>query len=694
MLIDQSFGQGTFLSKLLYILSISLVLSSSLYAQNTVCNLPGQQPSTAIQICADSVYHLDTLPSCKEVYRSELPGCYSRPIYSPIWLRFKCYRSGSFGFRMRKDVPGATKGAAIQHWVVYDITGKNPEEVYTNPKLAVLYNIFDNPRGKDVAYTGAAPFGRSTFFCDKPTDTLDNYCRMLSAQAGHDYLMLITPDAPWLAGVTVEFGLYNSTAIVINPGKPAIKETSLNCDGRKLQVVFNKLLNCNSLAPDGSDFSLSAESNHITSALVKNCIAGYMDTIELTFNQPLPPGDYSMYTQKGTDGNTLYDACGNQLIEDTMIKFKVLSSRFSDLDTVSKLGCLPESATLTFAEPVLCTSIANDGSDFTISGPSLINITRVGTMCHNGYTKSVQLFFDKPISTGGKYQIVMARGTDNNTLLGECQLETPVGRSVEFDVTGSISPRFSYTINSSCKADTVHFSHPAANLAAQWTWTINNTVACHSNSFSHVFKEAGEQNVQLTVSNGACSNNYSESIVLNRKVKAAFDFPKSLCPEDKAEFRDKSIGNLKAWYWNFDNGFTSNHPSPGPQKLSAEQSGKRFFNIQLIVTDLDNCADTARNTVEALTNCYIAVPNAFTPNHDGKNDWLFPLNTNKARQIEFLVYNRYGQRIFRSVSADGKWDGTLNGLTQPPGLYLWSLSYTDTDTGKRISLRGSSMLIR
>jgi gliding motility-associated-like protein len=93
-------------------------------------------------------------------------------------------------------------------------------------------------------------------------------------------------------------------------------------------------------------------------------------------------------------------------------------------------------------------------------------------------------------------------------------------------------------------------------------------------------------------------------------------------------------------------------------------------------------------------SCYIAVPSGFTPNGDGINDYLYPLNAYKAINLEFRVYNRYGQLVFETKNWMNKWDGTINGKQQPTGTYVWMLNYTDSDSGKKYFLKGTSVLIR
>ncbi len=123
-------------------------------------------------------------------------------------------------------------------------------------------------------------------------------------------------------------------------------------------------------------------------------------------------------------------------------------------------------------------------------------------------------------------------------------------------------------------------------------------------------------------------------------------------------------------------------------------SNEKTYPISLIVKKVAGCFDTAINNLKVLKSCYIAVPNAFTPNGDGLNDYLYPLNAYKADNLEFSVYNRVGQLVFHTNDWTRKWDGTIKGNPQDSGIYVWILKYTNRDTGKKVFQKGSTVLIR
>jgi gliding motility-associated-like protein len=94
----------------------------------------------------------------------------------------------------------------------------------------------------------------------------------------------------------------------------------------------------------------------------------------------------------------------------------------------------------------------------------------------------------------------------------------------------------------------------------------------------------------------------------------------------------------------------------------------------------------------AICNDDLFVPNAFTPNGDGKNDILFVRGTS-IRNIQFYVFNQWGERIFESNSLSNGWDGTYKGKKQPVGVYVYVLKAVNTE-GIILERKGSVTLIR
>jgi gliding motility-associated-like protein len=89
----------------------------------------------------------------------------------------------------------------------------------------------------------------------------------------------------------------------------------------------------------------------------------------------------------------------------------------------------------------------------------------------------------------------------------------------------------------------------------------------------------------------------------------------------------------------------------------------------------------------------IYVPGAFTPNNDGKNDIFRPFPVGIKRLNYFRVFNRWGELIYSTSTFHQGWDGTIRGLKQSTGSYIWMVEGVTKDD-KIIRKKGSVVLIR
>jgi gliding motility-associated-like protein len=86
----------------------------------------------------------------------------------------------------------------------------------------------------------------------------------------------------------------------------------------------------------------------------------------------------------------------------------------------------------------------------------------------------------------------------------------------------------------------------------------------------------------------------------------------------------------------------------------------------------------------------IYVPNAFTPNNDGLNDyWRIPF-LDPGLDATVRVVNRYGQVVYQVTADNVNWDGKWKGVDQPAGTYVYQVTFKD---GRPV-MKGTVMLIR
>jgi gliding motility-associated-like protein len=115
---------------------------------------------------------------------------------------------------------------------------------------------------------------------------------------------------------------------------------------------------------------------------------------------------------------------------------------------------------------------------------------------------------------------------------------------------------------------------------------------------------------------------------------------------------------------------------------------------KVMVYNEAGCADSAYVRVKVYeARPSVFVPNAFTPNHDGRNDVLRPVAVGMAHVDYFGIYNRWGQLVFSTTENEQGWDGTIGGIQQPTGTYVWLVKAVDY-TGAPYIRRGTLVLLR
>ncbi|HLY69238.1 MAG TPA: T9SS type B sorting domain-containing protein [Puia sp.] len=123
--------------------------------------------------------------------------------------------------------------------------------------------------------------------------------------------------------------------------------------------------------------------------------------------------------------------------------------------------------------------------------------------------------------------------------------------------------------------------------------------------------------------------------------------------------------------------------------LSATESGHYSVNIS------NACGSAQAQKTVNFQKCVLDLflPNAFTPNGDGKNDFFKVRYVEPPLLFNLNVYTRYGQLIFSSADPSAQWDGTFKGKPQPAGTYVYETEFTDRKKIHHV-LKGTVELIR
>lgn len=658
-----------------------------LMTQGQACTTLGQTPSTAFPVCGTSVFTQSTVPLCatNDIF---VPGCsgsgnanYQNK--NPFFYKFTCYTAGTLGFVI---TPLANQ--EDYDWQLYDITGQDPNAIFTDNSLVVTGNWSGS-----YGPTGASATGVNGIQCASvPADNAPTFAQMPTLIVGHTYLLMVSHFTNTQSGYTLQFT--GGTAVITDPLLPRASTADISCDGKVITLKLNKKIKCSSLTSPGTEFVLNPPAATVISAVGDSCTSSFdVDEVVITLSATLPNNNYQLIIRPGADGNTLLDNCDRGIPDGETIPFVYNPPIPIFADSVGTPGCAPDSLRLYFPKKIFCSTIATDGSDFVVTGPQAVNVIGSAGQCIGGQTEFITVRLSAPLVRQGTYQLTLKAGVDGTTVIDECGLELPF-QSLSFPIADTVNPEFSVVNQLGCRFDTLFFSHPGGNQVNQWSWSINGQLSSGPNAAA-ILPASSTNSIQLAVSNGVCRDSVFRTIVLDNEVIADFDVPVDICPEDLLEIKNTSTGLIDSWRWDF--GSLGSSALRDPQALSLPRNLTRDtdFILRLFATNAAlGCTDTAIRTVRVFDNCLIAVPTAFTPNGDGLNDYLYPNNAIKAVDLYFAIYNRWGQLVFQTRNWQERWDGRVNGIPQASGTYVWMLQYTHRDSGRKVFEKGISVLIR
>ena len=99
------------------------------------------------------------------------------------------------------------------------------------------------------------------------------------------------------------------------------------------------------------------------------------------------------------------------------------------------------------------------------------------------------------------------------------------------------------------------------------------------------------------------------------------------------------------------------------------------YVVRLTAIDTGGCINTAEQTFIIRDNFFVFIPNSFTPNDDGLNDFFIPKFSYEPEYYLLRIFNRWGELIFESTDYNIAWlgDANSNGYYNQIDAYIWSL---------------------
>ncbi|MBK7130342.1 MAG: PKD domain-containing protein [Crocinitomicaceae bacterium] len=554
----------------------------------------------------------------------------------------------------------------------WTFTGATPATSAVNNPTNICYNtagtydvslFVEDANGNDiettvgyitVVNTPNAGADGSSNICNNAT--LDLNTLLSGADAGGIWAETSgTPSGQFTAGT----GVLDGNGLGVGNVYTFTYTVSASC-GSDVSTFTITVIDCSAGTPPTADFSASQ-----TTICAGDCI---------TFIDLSTPGDITNWAWDWGGGATPNNFVGQH---PSAICFDTPGTFTVTLAVINPFG--NDTETMTITVNALPTVTANASPSTTICAGDPVTLTGGGA---STYTWTGGVTNGTPFTPAATATYTVT-GTDANMCENTANITITVTTCVPM-VAG-----FSYNDNI-CAGDCITFTDTTTGSPISWNWdfggggnpatsTDQNPVVC--------FDAPGTYNIQLTTTDaGGNNSSTTNSISVFALPTVTAELDTTIDIGGAVELIAAGSGS-GSYMWTPDDGDIDCDTCSSTYAYPLIDT--EFF---VVFTDINGC--TAQDTVSVVVNFIegIGIPQAFSPNGDDQNDVLFVLGYG-IKQMNFTIYNRYGQKVFETTDQTIGWDGTFKGKDENPGVFVWVLEYTFI-TGQGGVMNGNTTLIR
>ncbi len=295
-----------------------------------------------------------------------------------------------------------------------------------------------------------------------------------------------------------------------------------------------------------------------------------------------------------------------------------------------------------------------------------------------------------PGITGNMFDPAAANIGDNNVIVYQTYssplpLLCPDSKSIRIKVDNIPNVSIASSAQKACAPAEIVFNIPNANTGtAQWT-IGDGSVPAEGLQNTHLFTSIGDYSVFVTYTLGACTATAAldNAVTIMESPSASFEF-------ERAEI---SISEPKAGLIN-----TSNILSANKYKWEIQGMEPRYeihptvtfpkvgsYVVKLTATSYEGCTHSVSKIIEVKNDFNVFIPNSFTPNADGLNDYFQPVFSPyglNAKTYEMEVFDRWGHVLFYTQDAAKGWDGTFQNkgdVQLKQDVYIYRIRFKDIE---------------
>ncbi len=563
----------------------TLLIAVVFFAANSMAqNLPEQDCSGAIPVCQPVYTQANSYVGYgpTDELNSANEDCLLSGENNTVWYIINISSSGTLVFDITPNNPNDDYDFAV-----WDATGIGCAAL-NNPPTRCNYasNGASLPGGlTGLSTTAALP----SYGAGGPS-----YSSAINAIAGQTYILVVDNFSNTQFGYTLDFSA--STASIFDTLSPTFTYAGSHCGtiSNQINVSMSEPVKCNSIDANGSNFYITPNVpgvSNVVAASSATCSGTslFTNNYVVQFAGTLPPGTYWLHAQQGNDANSLLDNCGNEQSYDDSIQFIMVAGNPPQMVRLDTPACIRARVILDRA--ISCATVAANGSDFTISGPSTVNVVNAVPIGCNAVnmTDTIDLTFDRSIVVAGTYTLGVQVGTDGNSIVDTCNVSIAGTLSWEVSDKGVVA-----SVNPDLLCDP-GYVQLTANTTLQpltptsFAWQpaafISDTTASSTLAFVN---QSADYYVRM-LDQDYCYRRDTTSVILSvRNPGMIQPFDTAICIGDAAQLT--ATGGLQyAWFPVQDLSCTT-----CPDPIATPQQTTTYY---VSISDQYNCADTLGQTI-------------------------------------------------------------------------------------------------
>jgi gliding motility-associated-like protein len=221
------------------------------------------------------------------------------------------------------------------------------------------------------------------------------------------------------------------------------------------------------------------------------------------------------------------------------------------------------------------------------------------------------------------------------------------------------------------------------------------------NSVSHIYTTSGVYNVTLSIvtPDGCAFDTLALDAITIYPVPNPFfimNNPITTLQNTTIEFDNQTIG-ATSYYWVFDTINNLGESSDeNPIYVFPDQLPDEYY-VKLYAYNDFGCESSIMQTLVVNEDLTIYVPNSFSPNGDGKNDFFYVKGMALDPSVfSLIIFDRWGKKVFETNDINERWNGSVKGSDYyaQPGVFVYFLSYKSNSTTDKKETQGSITLLK